>query len=83
VRNDTAQTVAAARVEFKKTGAKASTIRLSAPSASPPTRLGTRVSRDLSRGSASVWYRPLDEVDAVRRRVVAEWPEAALPWPAP
>ncbi len=33
-------------------------------------------------GTGGVWSRPVDEVDAVRRRVVARWPEAALRWVA-
>ncbi len=33
-------------------------------------------------GTGAVWNRPFDEVDAVRRRVAAQWPEAALPWAA-
>ncbi len=30
-------------------------------------------------GTGGVWNRPFDEIDAVWRRVVAEWPEAVLP----
>ena len=33
-------------------------------------------------GTGGVWNGSFEEVDAVRRRVVARWPEASLPWAA-
>ena len=33
-------------------------------------------------GTGGVWNRPPDEVAAVRRQVVAQWPGAASLWPA-
>jgi hypothetical protein len=37
----------------------------------------------LCEGTGGVWNRPFQGVDAVWRRVVAEWPGAPLPWTAP
>ncbi len=33
-------------------------------------------------GTGGIWTRPSHEVDAVRRRIVAHWPRALLPWVA-
>ncbi len=68
----------------------------SSPRRSPCVRCGGRavLSRDggawsrcpACEGTGGVWNRPFHEVDAAWRRVVAQWPDAGVPWvdlPAP
>ncbi|HYT84586.1 MAG TPA: hypothetical protein VEK86_14085 [Gemmatimonadales bacterium] len=61
-----------------------------APMRSPCVRCGGRavLSRDggawsrcpACEGTGGVWNRPFHEVDAAWRRVVAQWPDAGVPW---